>query len=88
VNANPSFYGDSVGHWEGDKLVVDVTNFVADSWFGEDGYFHTEAMHVIERFWRDGENLVYQATVEDRCVLTAPWTMPPRVLKPGGRLKA
>jgi hypothetical protein len=82
VNANPSFYGDSVGHWQGDTLIVDVTNFVPDTWFGEDGYFHTEAMHVIERFWRSGENLVYQATVEDPAVLTAPWTMPPRVVKP------
>lgn len=82
VNGNPSFYGDSVGHWEGNKLVVDVTNFVPDTWFGEDGYFHTENMHVIERFWRDGENLVYQATVEDPAVLTAPWTEPPRVVKP------
>jgi len=48
---------DSVGHWDGDKLVVDVTNFVEDTWFGEEGYFHTAAMHVTERFWRNGENL-------------------------------
>jgi hypothetical protein len=71
-----------VGHWEGDTLVVDVTNFVEDGWFGEDGYFHTDAMHVTERLWRDGENLVWQATVDDPKVLTAPWTMSPRVVKP------
>ncbi len=82
ADANPSYYGDSVGHWEGDKLVVDITNFLKDGWFGEGGYFHTDAMHVIERLWRDGENLVWQATVDDPKVLTAPWTMSPRVVKP------
>ena len=80
--ANPSYYGDSVGHWEGDTLVVDVTNFVESSWFGEDGYFHTDAMRVTERLWRDGANLIWQATVDDPKVLTAPWTMRPRVVKP------
>src|SRR6478672_11684841 len=49
TNANPSYYGDSVGHWEGATLVVDVTNFLESGWFGEDGYFHTDAMHVTER---------------------------------------
>jgi hypothetical protein len=81
-DANPSYYGDSVGHWEGNTLVVDVTNFVEDTWFGEGGYFHTAAMHVIERYWLDSGNLVYQVTVEDPNVLTAAWTMPPRVVKP------
>jgi hypothetical protein len=82
AGANPSYYGDSVGHWEGNTLVVDVANFVVDSWFGEEGYFHTDAMRVTERLWRNGENLVWQATVDDPKVLTAPWTMSPRVVKP------
>lgn len=82
ADGNPSYYGDSVGHWEGDTLVVDVTNFVEDGWFGEDGFFHTGAMRVTERLWRDGENLVWQATVDDPKVLTGPWTMSPRVVKP------
>jgi hypothetical protein len=81
-DANPSYYGDSVAHWEGDTLVVDVTNFVENGWFGEGGYFHTDAMHVTERLWRDGENLVWQAAVDDPKVLAAPWTMPPRVITP------
>jgi hypothetical protein len=81
-NANPSDYGDSVGHWEADKLVIDVNNFSEDTWFGEEGYFHSDAMQVTERLWRAGENLVYQATVNDPKVLTAPWTMAPRVVKP------
>jgi hypothetical protein len=82
ADANPSYYGDSVGHWDGDTLVVDLTNFLKDGWFGEGGYFHTDAMHVTERLWRDGENLVWQATVDDPKVLTAPWTIAPRVVKP------
>ena len=81
-NANPTYYGDSVGKWEGDTFVVDVTNFNEDGWFGEDGYFHSDALHVTERFWRNGPNLVYQYTVDDPKVLTAPWTAPPRVVKP------
>jgi hypothetical protein len=79
---NPSAYGDSIGKWEGDVFVVDVTGFGDDTWFGEDGYFHTDAMHVIERLWKDGDNLVWQATVEEPNVLTKPWVMPARVLKP------
>jgi hypothetical protein len=79
---NPTYYGNSVGRWEGNTLVVDSVGFVEDTWFGEDGYFHSDALHVVERFWRNGENLVYQATVDDPKVLTAPWTMPPRVVKP------
>jgi hypothetical protein len=81
-DGNPSYYGDSVGKWDGNMLVVDVVNFVEDTWFGEDGYFHSDAMHVTERFWRDGANLVYQVTVADPNVLAAPWTMAPRVVKP------
>jgi len=81
-NANPSYYGDSVAYWEGGTLVVDVTNFVDDSWFGEGGYFHTDALHVTERLWKDGSNLAYQAIVDEPKVLTAPWVMPTRVVKP------
>jgi len=86
ANANPSHYGDSVGHWEGDTLVVDVRNFVEDTWFGEYGYFHSAALHVVERLWKDGENLVWQATVEDPNVLANPWVMPARLIKPSTEL--
>ena len=82
ARANPSHYGDSVARWEGDVLVVDVRNFVDDTWFGEDGYFHSDAMRVIERIWKDGNNLVWQATVEDPNVLTVPWTVPARLTTP------
>ena len=82
VNANPSHYGDSVGRWEGQVFVVDSRNFLDDTWFGEDGYFHSSEMRVIERLWKVGDNLVWQATVEDPVVLTAPWVMPPRLIRP------
>jgi hypothetical protein len=82
ADADPTYYGDSVGHWEGDILIVDVTNFVESTWFGENGYFHSDAMHVTERFWKEGENLIYQVKVDDPKVLTAPWTMAPRVVRP------
>jgi hypothetical protein len=82
ADANPSYYGDAVGRWEGDTLVVDTTNFVEDTWFGEEGYFHSDAMHVIERFWRVGEDLAYQVTVDDPKVLTTPWTNFPHLITP------
>ncbi len=78
-DGNPSYYGDSVARWEGATLVVDVVNFVDSTWFGEDGFFHSDAMRVTERFWRSGPNLVYQVTVDDPKVLVSPWTMAPRV---------
>jgi hypothetical protein len=81
-DGNPSYYGDSVGRWEGNTLVIESTNFVEDTWFGEEGYFHTDALRATERLWKVGDNLAYQATVEDPKVLTSPWTMPVRVVKP------
>jgi hypothetical protein len=82
ANANPSYYGDSTGRWEGNVFVVDVRSFAEDGWFGEDGYFHSDQMHVVERLWKDGNNLVWQATVEDPVVLAKPWVMPARLVKP------
>jgi hypothetical protein len=74
---DPSFYGDSVGHWEGDTLVVEARNFTDETWFGEYGYFHSDQMRVIERFTRRGDTLTYQATVEDPKVLSRPWVKAP-----------
>jgi hypothetical protein len=72
--ADPSFYGDAVGHWEGDTLVVDTRNFNDETWFGEYGYFHSDQMRIIERLTRHGRTLTWQATVEDPVVLARPWT--------------
>jgi hypothetical protein len=81
---DPSYNGEAIGHWEGDTLVVDTWGFTSDTWFdqledGGGGYFHSEDMHVIERFHRDGNNLTWTATVDDPDVLLEPWTTTPRV---------
>jgi hypothetical protein len=81
ADASPSYNGDSVGHWEGDTLVIDATNFVEDTWFGENGYFHSDAMRVIERLTRQGDAILYEVTVDDPKVLTQPWTMNPRKIQ-------
>ncbi len=81
ADANPSYYGDSVARWEGDTLVVESTNFVDETWFGEEGYFHSDAMRVTERFWKIGDELAYQVTVTDPKVLTQPWTNFPHLIK-------
>ena len=83
ADANPSEFGDAIGHWEKDTFVVETTNFLDDTWFGENGYMHSDKMRVIERLWLNPEgNLVYQATVEDPVVLTKPWTNFARVIPP------
>ena len=74
---DPSFYGDSIGHWEGDTLVVESRNFNDETWFGEYGYFHSEQMRVTERLRRAGDVLTWQATVEDPQVLSTPWVKAP-----------
>jgi hypothetical protein len=76
-----SYMGDSVGKWEGDTLVVDVTGFNEETWLEWPGYFHTNKMHVIERLRREGNTLHYQVTVEDPDVLTQPWVMDERVMR-------
>ena len=80
-DVEPSYLGDSVGWWEGDALVVEATQFTEDTWLGSDGYFHSPAMRVIERFERVGDALQYSATVQDPEVLAEPWNMPTRTLR-------
>jgi len=81
TDVEPSYMGDSIGHWEGDTLVVDVNRFNDDTWLSNDGWFHSTKMHVVERLTRKGNMLEYQVTVEDPEVLTGPWTKAPVVYK-------
>jgi hypothetical protein len=85
----PSYMGDAVGHWEGDTLVVDVIGFNDMTWIGPVGSFHSEAMHVTERYTRvDYNRINYEATVEDPKVLTKPWVIRSSImLRPGTRLR-
>ena len=69
-----SWMGQSVGRWEGDTLVVDVTGFNDQTWFDRAGNFHSEALHVVERFTPVSPDLLdYQVTIEDPKVFTRPW---------------
>ncbi len=76
-----SFLGDAIGRWEGDTFVVDSVGFNDLTWLARGGYFHTDRMHVVERFRREGNTLHYQATVEDPQVLVQPWVMNERQLR-------
>jgi hypothetical protein len=70
-----SYYGNSVGHWEKDTLVVDSIGFNEKFWFTNGGLPHTEALHLTERFSRPNLNtLKYEVTVDDPRTYTRPWT--------------
>jgi hypothetical protein len=68
--------GDSRGHWDGDTLVVDVGNINDKTWFDMAGDFHSDALHVVERYhMTDPDTIQYEATMEDSKVFTKPWTI-------------
>ncbi len=68
------FEGDSRGRWEGDTLVVDVTNLNDRTWFDMEGNFHSDELHVVERYTPVDENTIhYEATLTDPKVFTQPW---------------
>jgi len=68
--------GDSRGRWENGTLVVDVAHFNDQTWFDRAGNFHSDALHVIERYTRTGpDTLTYEASIEDPKVLVRPWKM-------------
>jgi hypothetical protein len=88
TDQDPSYMGDSVGHWEGDTLVVDVNNLTDDSWLGADGWLHSDVTRVVERYTRSGDTLNWTATVEDPKVLTRPWVMTPQSVRLNPNSKA
>jgi hypothetical protein len=70
----PSWMGWSNGRWDGDTLVVDVTGHNDQTWFDRAGNFHSDALHVIERYtYRTPDVIDYEATIEDSKVFTRPW---------------
>jgi hypothetical protein len=74
-----SWMGWSSGRWDGDTLVVDVTGFNDQTWFDRSGNYHSDALHVVERYTPlSAYHLMYEATIEDPKVFTRPWkiTMP------------
>ncbi len=69
-----TYMGHSVGHWDGEALVVDVTNFNGKNWFDRAGNFHSDALHLVERFTLMTPDVIrYEVTVEDPKVFTRPW---------------
>lgn len=73
---SPSWMGLSRGRWDGDTLVVDVTDFNDQTWFDRAGNFHSDALHIVERYTPQSPyHLMYEVTVEDPKVFTRPWKM-------------
>ena len=68
--------GDSRGHWEGDTLVVDVTEFNDETWLDRAGDHHSDGLHVVERWsFLDPNTISYSATLDDPKVYSRPWTV-------------
>jgi len=72
---DPTYYGDSIGHWEGETLVVDTVGFNERFWFTREGLPHTEQLHLTEKFSRpEYDTLRYEVTVDDPGAYTKPWS--------------
>jgi hypothetical protein len=81
---NPSWLGDSIGHWDGDSFVVDTIGLNGKSWIDESGLPTTDKLHVIEKFHRiDLGHMDIEHTVDDPGAYTKPWTFTthPQLLK-------
>ena len=80
-----TYMGDSVGHWDGDTLVVEAVGFNDETWLANvataPGWFHTTEMRVVETFRREGNTLYYGYTVYDPDVLAQPWVVGPRAIQ-------
>ena len=85
----PSYMGNSVAHWEGDTLVVDAIGFNDKTWLAGTGTFHSDALHITERYTRvDKDRIDYEVTMEDPKVLTKPWKLTSSLmLREGTRLE-
>jgi len=85
-----SWMGWSNGRWEGDTLVIDVTGLNDQTWFDRAGNFHSDELHVVERYTpRSPETLDYEASIEDPKVFSRPWKMKMilyKHLEPGAKL--
>ena len=80
-----SYFGHSIGHWEGDTLVVDTVGLNDETWLGGDTRgadrftsIHSDKEHVVERWTRQGNRITYEATVEDPVMFAKPWVLTPK----------
>jgi hypothetical protein len=76
-----TYLGDTIGHWEGDTLVLDAVAFIDTTWLGRGGLIHSDKMHVVEKFTRQGDALLYDVTVEDPEMLVEPYVFPTRTVR-------
>jgi len=80
-----TYMGESVGHWDGDTLVIEAVGFNEDTWLANvgtaPGWFHSNEMRVVETFRREGNTLYYGYTVHDPKVLAEPWVNRPRAIQ-------
>jgi hypothetical protein len=84
------FMGDSRGHWEGETLIVDVTDLGDQTWLDEAGNFHSDQLHVVERYRRlSADRMLYEARLEDAKTYARPFTIRQtlyRDTRPGARI--
>jgi hypothetical protein len=80
-----SYFGNSIGHWEGDVLVVDTVGLNDETWLGGDTRgadrftsIHSDKEHVLEHWTREGNRITYEATVDDPVMFTKPWVITPK----------
>jgi hypothetical protein len=73
-DAGPAWFGNAVGKWEGDTLVVDSVGYRGSTWLDSRGLPHTEDLHIVERIRRDGDTLAVEITFEDPGAFTNPWS--------------
>ncbi len=71
----PDFMGHSIGRWEGATLVVDTVGIDERSWLDTAGHEHSDKLHVVERFEKDGQGIKWTATFEDPVFFTRPWSI-------------
>jgi hypothetical protein len=85
----PSYMGNSVASWDGDTLVIDVVGFNDKTWLAGTGTFHSDALHIVERYTRVSKDRIdYEVTMEDPNVLTKPWVLTSSLmLREGTRLQ-
>ena len=72
----PAWMGWSIGRWEGETLVIDVTDHMEETWFDRAGNHHSDALKVVERYTAlDANTLQYEATIDDAKTFSRPWTI-------------
>jgi hypothetical protein len=82
----PTYLGDSVARWEGNTLVVDVVGFNDKTWLTGTGTFHSEDLHLVERYTRVSKDRIdFEATIDDPKLLTKPWTIRTTMMLREGR---